>query len=277
MTKIKITIFVTVTTMFGFICAAGEINSKIIAPTIGILLLACGSAVLNHLQERKTDALMDRTKNRPLPTGRITPNGALTIALVLVALGSIIMIFGTGLLAWGLGMLNLFWYNGVYTPMKKRNPLAIIPGSLVGAIPPVVGWVAAGGSLLDPRIAILAFFFFIWQIPHFWLLLLIFSNDYIKAGFPTLTQIFSHDQLARITFVWIVATVVTCMLIPLFGIGQSFVIDLGLLAAGAWLTIKTFSLLRSDMEKKYFSFAFRGINLFAILVVILLSLDKLVI
>jgi heme o synthase len=108
-------------------------------------------------------------------------------------------------------LLNLIWYNGIYTPLKKINPLAIIPGSLVGSIPPAVGWTAAGGNILDPQIIILSFFFFIWQIPHFWLLLLIFGKDYENAGFPTLMQIFSSDQLARITFIWIVATVVTGM------------------------------------------------------------------
>lgn len=276
MTKIRITIFVTVTMLFGFISAAGELNLSAVLPTIGILLLACGSAALNHYQERKSDALMNRTKNRPIPSGRISPSGALEIIFILLVSGSVMIYFGAGLLALGLGLLNLVWYNAVYTPLKKKNALAIIPGSLVGAIPPAVGWVAANGYIFDPQILIISSFFFIWQIPHFWLLLLVLDKDYKKAGFPTLTDIFNPDQLARITFIWITATVVTCMMIPLFGKLQSPFVGYGLLVAGVWLVWNSFRLVRFTKEKVYFTLAFREINIFALLVVVLLSLDKLV-
>ena len=276
LTKIKITLFVTITTAFGFISAAGNVNAGIIAPVIGILLLACGSAAVNHYQERKTDALMDRTKNRPLPSGRISPQNALYIALVLIIAGSVILYIGAGILALGLGFLNLLWYNGIYTPLKRHYALAIIPGSMVGAIPPVVGWVAAGGSILDPQILIIAFFFFIWQIPHFWLLLLILSKDYEKAGFPTLTRTFNRDQLSRITFMWISATGITGILIPLFGIIKFPLIDFVIFLSSLWLIWKAATLLKSNKEMKSFGFAFRAINIFALLVVILLSIDKLV-
>ena len=277
LTKIRITIFVTVTMLFGFISAAGELNTSAIIPTLGILLLACGSAVINHYQERKTDALMNRTKNRPIPSGRISPHNALKIAFILLLPGALMLYFSSGLLALGLGLLNLLWYNGIYTPLKKVNPLAIIPGSLVGAIPPAIGWISAGGNIFDPQILIISSFFFIWQIPHFWLLLLVLDKDYQKAGFPTLTQIFNPDQLARITFTWITATVVTCLMIPLFGRLQSSFIGYGLLLAGIWLVWNSFKLVRFNKERIYFTAAFREINIFAILVVILLSLDKLII
>ncbi|MDO8548679.1 MAG: protoheme IX farnesyltransferase [Ignavibacteria bacterium] len=275
LTKIKITSFVTLTTAFGYICFTGEINSGMITPVFGILLLACGSAVINHYQERKTDALMDRTKNRPIPSGRISSNDALIIALVLILTGSIILYSGAGILALSLALLNLIWYNGIYTPLKKKNPLAIVPGSLVGAIPPAVGWVAGGGSVFDSGILIISFFFFIWQIPHFWLLLLVFDKDYEKAGFPTLTKIFSHTQLARITFVWIIATGVTGLIIPLFGITKFPAINFLLLAAGIWLGWNAFKLLKETANMISFRFAFREINVFALLVIILLSIDKL--
>ncbi len=188
-TKLRITIFVTITTMFGYIAATNSIDIKLLLPSLGILLLACGSAAINHFQERKTDLLMDRTKNRPIPSGKISSTSVLYISLILVLSGSVLLFVGSGILALALGFLNLIWYNGVYTPLKKVSPLAIIPGSLVGAIPPVVGWVAGGGYILDPQIILIAFFFFIWQIPHFWLLLMVLDKDYQKAGFPTLTQV----------------------------------------------------------------------------------------
>ena len=277
LTKIRITSFVAFTTVFGYIAYAGEINWGFLKPTIGILLLACGSAVVNHWQERKTDALMSRTKNRPIPSGKISANNALVIAFTFILFGSIILQFSAGWLALGLGLLNLVWYNAIYTPLKKVNPLAIIPGSLVGAIPPAVGWVAAGGNVLDPQIIVLSFFFFIWQIPHFWLLLLVLNKDYEQAGFPTLTQIFSTEQLARITFMWILATAVTSLIIPLYGIINYPLINFCLLAAGLWLSISSLKLLKTEKKKIYFNFAFREINIFAILVVLLISIDKLVV
>jgi len=275
LTKIRITSFVALTTALGFIIAAGEINSNLILPVIGILLLACGSAAINHYQERKTDAMMDRTKRRPIPSGKISPLNALIIALSLLITGSVILFFAAGLLALSLGLLNLVWYNGIYTPLKRVNALAIIPGSLVGAIPPAVGWVAAGGYIFDPQIIIISFFFFIWQIPHFWLLLLIFGNDYKKAGFPTLTEIFNPNQLARITFIWIISTAVTSLLIPLFGVVKYPAVEYFLFAAGIWLTWNSFKLLKTS-GRMPFAFAFREINIFALLVVIILSLDKLI-
>jgi protoheme IX farnesyltransferase len=276
LTKIRITIFVMVTAVLGYICATGGIDSGIILPSIGLLLVACGSAVVNHYQERTTDALMDRTKNRPIPSGRISPLNALIIAVILVIAGFSILSFSGGLLAGGLSLLNLVWYNGIYTPLKKRNALAIIPGSLVGAIPPAVGWVSGGGELTDPKILIISFFFFIWQIPHFWLLLTVLGKDYEKAGFPTFSKLFSREQFSRIIFMWISATIVTALLIPLFGIIRNPITDVGLLFAGIWLTVKAIKLLKSNEDKLTFRFAFREINIFAIIIVLLLSLDKLI-
>ena len=275
LTKIRITVFVTVTTVFGFISAAGELNTEIILPAIGILLLACGSAAINHYQERVSDGLMERTKHRPLPSKKITERDTIFISGVLVISGSILIYFSAGLIALSLGLLNLVWYNLVYTPLKKKTAMAIIPGSLVGAIPPAVGWVAGGGLINDPQIFILSFFFFIWQIPHFWLLVLVLNKDYEQGGFPTLTQKFSQEQLTRITFMWIIATAVTSLLIPLFGLVQNEVINFGLFIAGCWLSFNSFKFLMSNREKISFRFVFKEINIFALVVVVLLSIDKL--
>ena len=275
LTKIRITMFVTLTTVFGFVVASRSINSTIIIPTLGVLLLACGAAVINHIQERETDKLMDRTKNRPLPSGKVSVKEAAALAFILLIIGSVLISVTAGLIALGLGLLNLIWYNVIYTPLKKKTAFAIIPGSLVGAIPPVIGWVAGGGSLSDPRIAFISFFFFIWQIPHFWLLLFIFGKDYEQAGFPTLTKIFNLNQLGRITFIWILTTIIICLFLPMFGVVKSSYINFGLLLSGFWLSWNAFKLLRPKFELQQFKFAFYNINLFVILVVFLVSIDSL--
>jgi protoheme IX farnesyltransferase len=276
LTKIRITLFVTVTTAFGYIASTGRVNLEMIPVILGVLFLAFGSAALNHYQEKDLDARMDRTKGRPIPSGKISAANVVKISLILIFLGSVILLLGTNLLALGLGLLNLFWYNFVYTLLKRKTPFAIVPGSLVGAIPPIIGWTAAGGSLLDPQIAVIAFFFFIWQIPHFWLLLLVLDKDYQKAGLPTLTEVFSRDQLSRITFIWIISTAVTGMMIPLFGLVSDFWVSIALFLCTIWLTWKAFRLLIDTKDFSVFRVTFRYINYFALFVVFLVSVDKLI-
>jgi len=276
LTKIKITFFVTVTTAFGYIAATGHFDLKIIPVLVGVLLLAFGSASLNHYQEKDFDSMMSRTRNRPIPSGRISPTNVLIISILFVFAGSMVLLFWTNLLALGLGLLNLVWYNFIYTYMKRKSAFAIVPGSLVGAIPPAIGWVAAGGPLLDPQILVISFFFFIWQIPHFWLLLLVLDKDYRQAGFPTLTEIFSRAQLSRITFIWIIATAVTGIMIPLFGIVTDNWVNISLFLSGIVLTWKAFGLLADTNDFSVFNHNFRYINYFALTVVFLVSIDKLI-
>ena len=276
LTKIRITSFVTLTTAFGYIAAVGRIDFNIIPVLFGVLFLAFGSAALNHYQEKEFDSMMDRTKNRPIPSGKITSGNALLISILLILSGSIILFVGANLLALGFGLLNLIWYNFVYTLLKRKTAFAIVPGSLVGAIPPVIGWVAAGGHLYDPQIFAIAFFFFIWQIPHFWLLLLVMDKDYRKAGFPTLTQVFSREQLSRITFIWITSTAVAGFMITLFGLVTDIWVSFALFISSIWLAMKAFKLLTDTEDLRVFRLTFGYINYFALFVVFMVSIDKLI-
>lgn len=276
LTKIRITLFVMLTTAFGYIAASSQIDIRIIPVLIGVLLLAFGSAALNHYQEKDFDSKMNRTNKRPIPSGRISPVNVLIVSTGLVIIGSVILIVFTDFLVLSLGLLNLVWYNFIYTLLKRKTPFAIIPGSFVGAIPPVIGWVAAGGSMSDPQMIIIAFFFFIWQIPHFWLLLLVMDDDYKRAGFPTLSMLFNKAQLSRITFIWIISTVVTGLMIPLFGIVTQLWIDIALFISGMLLTWRAFGLLAESNDFSEFRLNFRSINYFALSVVFFVSIDKLI-
>ena len=116
------------------------------------------------------------------------------------------------LLSWA----TLVSYNFIYTPLKKVTAFAVVPGSVIGAIPPMIGWSAAGGVLTDPTILIVASFFFIGQIPHFWLLLLLFGDQYKLAGLPSLNQVFSEIQIKRLTYTWTLTTVAAALLVLFF-------------------------------------------------------------
>lgn len=274
--KIRITIFVAVSTVVGFIQFAEEITIKAFIVSFGVFILACGSSALNHYQERTTDAIMDRTKNRPLVSGSVSTKAVLIFSFVLIIIGSVLIYFSSSYLALILGWVTLFWYNIFYTPMKRKFALAVVPGSLVGAIPPVIGWVAAGGYIWAPHAMALALFFFIWQIPHFWLLLLLFGNDYEKAGFPTLTKVFSEEQLSRITYIWIIALAISSLLIPLFSFSANLVSILLLLAAGLWLVYKSQNVIKDHLNKIVFRKAFYLINIYVLIVVVIISVDKLI-
>lgn len=275
LTKLRISLFATLSTSLGFILARQGLSTEILGPIIGTFFLACGSCALNQYQERKNDQWMKRTQGRPLPSERLRPVTALKISLGFLLGGAFILMVGTNGTALGLGVFAVFWYNGIYTPLKRKTAFAAIPGALIGTIPPVLGWVSGGGHLFDPQVLAVAFFFFIWQVPHFWLLLLNFGKDYEKAGFPSLTRIFTSPQLRRITFTWVFATAVSCLMIPLFGLVNFYAVQVSLLIAGIWLVWKAFMLLRSHHSEFSLRPTFNSINAYVLLVMFLLTLDHL--
>lgn len=275
--KIRISQLVAMSTLLGYILAAGELSLFMLVPTLATFLLSCGSAALNQYQEREYDRLMERTRLRPISSGRITPVEGLLISFALIAAGSVVLFWKVNTAALWLGWLNILWYNGIYTPLKRKTPFAVIPGSLIGAIPPAIGWVAGGESLLDPRILAIGFFFLIWQVPHFWLLLLTLGRDYEKAGFPSLTQKFTPEQLARITYIWIISTAMACLLIPLFGIGNSSALYLILFISAGWLVWNSRKLLHGSFNNFSFRPVFKSINIYILIVMLALSIERLLI
>lgn len=274
LSKVRITFAVSLTTITGYVLASGQFDSGLILPTLGIFLLACGSSALNHYQEKDKDAQMDRTKSRPIPSGRISSTGALIFSMLLSVIGSALIYIGSGMLAMQLAILALIWYNAIYTPLKKKTAFAAVPGSVIGALPPLVGWVSGGGSLADPRALIIAFFFFIWQVPHFWLLLLKYGKEYEKAGYPSLTSIYSEKQIKYTTFIWTMATGVTSLMLPVFGIVNSLVFSIATLLASGWLMVQFIRLLRQDDESFKPGVYFMRINYFVLMMIIFLSVDS---
>ncbi len=273
LSKVRITIAVALTTMTGFLLANGHFDTNMILPTLGIFVLACGSSAINHYQEKDKDALMERTRNRPIPSGRISANGALLFAFVLTFAGSYMLYESSGMLAMQLGLLALIWYNAIYTPLKRITAFAVIPGAVIGAIPPLVGWVAGGGSLLDARALIMAFFFFIWQVPHFWLLMLKYGKEYEKAGYPSITSLYSERQIKNVTFIWVFATAVSALMIPLFYFTQSWIILIGFLVSSIWVVVVFSRLLLKREEVFNPMFYFMRINYFVLAIIVMLSLE----
>ena len=274
--KIRIAQLVTLSTATGYILASGKLSLDIIISVSGVFILALGSGALNQYQERHKDRLMVRTKSRPIPSGRIKPAAALLVSLLFLFGGSGILFWGTNNIAFFLGLLAVFWYNGVYTYLKQLTSWAVIPGSLIGSLPPLIGWASASGTILSPQALALATFFFIWQIPHFWLLLLHFGDDYAAAGYPSLTNVLNRKQLGRLTFILIVATAIAIVFLPLYGLGKSQIVYILIFIIAILLIWNSIYLLRPESAKFSYRSAFKGINLFILLIMFLLALDRLI-
>jgi protoheme IX farnesyltransferase len=237
-------------------------------------LLACSSAIINQIQEEKTDSLMDRTKSRPIPAGKISKTTAWMIAIPEFVAAVIILQLFAGWLALILGLTSFIWYNLLYTNLKKVTPLAVIPGSVIGAIPPLVGWVSAGGSLVHTNAIMLAIFFFMWQIPHFWMLALYYADDYKKAGFPVLTDLFSEKQITRQLFTMIIISALLASILAISDLVTSVLTSSVIFGLSIALIIQFSTLLNMNKRIKL-SIHFRSINLYALIVLILLCIDHL--
>jgi len=214
--KYRVSIAVSFTGVAGYLIFTGHFDFQVLLVALGVFFFASGASGLNEVQEHKYDALMNRTQNRPIPSGQLSPHIAFVISSGFVKLGFTTLLLSFGLVPALLGLLNIFWYNGVYTYLKRVTSFAVVPGSLVGAIPAFIGWTAAGGDIFNSTIISIAFFLFIWQIPHFWLLMLKYGDEYEAAGFPTINQAIQAVNLKKIIFTWIVATSLISVMIPLF-------------------------------------------------------------
>jgi len=270
LSKVKITVAVAFTTITGYILAARGYNPGFVLPTLGIFFLACGSSVINHLQERRTDALMARTSGRPLPSHKISILQALIIAIMETIAGSAILLFSAGKEALLLGLFAMLWYNGVYTILKRLTPNAVIPGSVIGSIPPLVGWVSAGGNLWSTEAGMLAVFFFIWQVPHFYLLALQYGHEYEIAGLPTIATKWSPAKIRNHIFFWIILTAGAAIFISISPLPSS-VISSVLIVISSILLVFSFRNIRTARNHDFKAFTyFMKINYFVLTITVIL-------
>jgi heme o synthase len=187
LTKPRITLVIALTTLVGFFLGSRDsLNAGRLAHTlIGTALTAAGASALNMVLERDWDAQMRRTRNRPLPAGRLHPREALIFGIVLAATGVIYLTLTTNWLAGVIAGVTLVAYLFAYTPLKRLTSLCTIVGAVPGALPMAGGWVAARGTL-DVEAWLLFMIVFFWQLPHFLALAWMYREDYARGGFPML-------------------------------------------------------------------------------------------
>lgn len=252
LTKPRLSSLVLLTVVVGFLVASPASPAfPLLAVTLGGMALVVGGAnAVNQFYERDTDALMDRTRTRPLPADRLTPPQALAFALLVSATGLVWMVLGVGTLAAGLAAAAWIGYTLVYTPLKRRTSWCTLVGAIPGAMPPVVGWAAARGTLEPAAWSLFAVVFF-WQMPHFFAISRMYREQFARAGFPILAVLDETGATtARRSLGYTLGLLPASLLPHVLGLaGRAYLTGVLLLDAGMLVTVVA-AVLRPTRERQ---------------------------
>jgi heme o synthase len=188
--KPRLNLLVVASALAGYVMAGGEILDaiRVVCTVAGTALVAGGASAFNQVIERVPDSLMRRTRMRPVPDGRLQPFESVAFGLVLSVIGLAVLATEVNLLSAAVALTTLLTYALIYTPLKRRTSFATVIGAIPGALPPVIGWAAARGSLSQGAWVLFAIVF-LWQLPHFLAIAWLYREDYARAGFPMLPVI----------------------------------------------------------------------------------------
>lgn len=221
-TKLRLSVSVVFSSVAGYLLGAAKVDFMILLLLcIGGYCMVGASNVYNQIMERDLDILMDRTKNRPIPAGTMSVSRALSIAIVLTVVG-IGVLYSINPQTAMFGAISIFIYVFLYTPLKTRTPLSVFVGAFPGAIPFMLGWVAATNDFgIEPGTLFMIQFF--WQFPHFWAIGWFLFDDYKKGGFFMLPT-GKRDRTTAVQVVFYSVCTVLSSLIPAFGVTGDFYI-----------------------------------------------------
>lgn len=276
LSKIKIMIPVSLTGFTGYFAYDPHFSLRIFFVSLGIFLIAISASVLNQIQEVELDSKMPRTCHRPLPAQKIKLHQATVFFIFNLIAGSTVLYYAGNLNAALIGLITLVWYNGIYTYSKRITAFAVVPGALTGALVPLIGWVAAGGGLLEKPIIFIEFLIFTGQIPHFWLLILRYGEEYKLAGLPSLSAIFNQRQIKRLTFIWVVSSVFAGLLLCYFEIIQSPLINVILVVVSIYTIWQFFDLLKTRVINNNYKRYSIFLDTYFLLILLLLISDRLI-
>lgn len=202
--KVPLCLLIGCSTLFGYLLARPVPCTASLLAFLAVFILAAGCASLNSFQEYRLDGQLQRTRKRPLVMGQLPLKLALVQACLLIFLGlTLLLLVSKSILPFAFAVWSLFLYNGIYTPLKQQTALAIIPGAVCGALPPYIGWLAGGGEIFSFTAVLLVAHLLLWQVPHFWLVLLTHKDDYGGSSLPTLLKQFSEKRLKCFFVTWI--------------------------------------------------------------------------
>ena len=272
--KVTISMPVALTGFLGYFLHKPVLDTGALLVVSGVFFLSMGSSAINQIQERKTDALMKRTASRPIPAGIISLNQAIVVAILFALSGTVLLLLTRYPLAAGLGIFTLLWYNGVYTPLKKVTAFAVFPGAIIGALPPLIGWTAAGGFPWEMEILAVAFLLFVGQMPHYWLLLLKIGHQFRDAGLPVITSLLEPRQIRNLSFIWIAATAAIVLMLPATPVIGNRLISITLIIITVGFLVRMFRLSYRGDLMTHWKKAFITVNLFYLVIILVLIADR---
>jgi len=274
MLKPRLSFLVSFSSGFGYILGTATFNWGVLGMLmLGGFLISGASVIINQLIEKPLDKLMSRTENRPLPTGRLSNEEAVLLAIITGLAGFALVWISTNPMAVLLSFISLILYAFVYTPLKRVGPIAVFVGAIPGALPPFIGWVAATG-VMGYEAGILFGIQFIWQFPHFWAIAWVSDDDYKKAGFKLLPGGGKKDFKTAVNIM-----IYTLFLLPL-GLLPTYFGMTGITSAivaiicGVLFLAQTFSLMKDNSRKSALRIMF-GSFIYLPIVQIAFLLDKL--
>ena len=266
--RVKLSASVAFSTLAAYFLATETVTLKPLLLFLGVFALAGGASALNQIQERKYDALMLRTHKRPIPNGTLSLNSAALTAFVFLISGVVILFFAGSFTSMLLGVFSLLWYNLLYTSLKRITAFAMVPGTLTGVIPVVIGWEAAGGSLQNKSFLLVCSFMALWQLPHFMLLMLRYKDDYQRAGFPALTDIFTVKTVKNLIFIGVIGLLVVCSVMIASDVFRSMVAKtMAAVFSAAFVIVFAKDLYKSGSNYRW---AFISINIYMLIIMVLL-------
>ncbi|AKD03570.1 heme o synthase [Pontibacter korlensis] len=272
--KFRLSLTVAFSSAIGFIL--GYPNSRwydIALVMLGGILVTGAANIINQILEKDLDKHMKRTSNRPLPTGRVTVMEAAVYGVILGVAGTALLGMYFNPLAAALSLLSLVLYGFIYTPLKRISPICVFVGAIPGAMPPLIGWVAATGAIEVEAIILFGIQFF-WQFPHFWAIAWVLDDDYKKAGFKMLPMAGGKNLKTAIQIMSYTLVLIPLSLLPLqFGM-TGITSAMIAVVCGVLFLAQTFYLMRTCSKKAAMSIMF-GSFLYLPIVQIAFVLDKL--
>jgi len=272
--KLSLCYLMTASALTAYVARNPVLDTAALETLFSLFLLCLGSATLNNYQDRDLDTRLRRTRRRPLASGEVSARAALIQAGLLISAGALGLFLASDSAALPLtGLIAVGFYNGIYTPLKRTTVLAIVPGAVCGMLPVLIGWMAAGGGegLRSPKLWILMVVFGVWQLPHFWLVVLAHRQDYRRSGIPSMLRILSVAQLRQLVFVWVAAFVVLTLCLPLYHVILSEAAAWILLANALVLATVFGVCLRGDRDRYRALFRHLSLSLAIVMSVILID------
>lgn len=272
--KPRLSYLVAFSAIFGYLLASqGSIDwITLIGLALGGFLVSGSSLIVNQILERDLDKMMERTKNRPIPSGRVGVEEAVSYAFITGLVGLSLLLLSSNILTTSLAFLSLVLYAFVYTPLKKVGVIAVFIGAIPGALPPLLGWTAVSGTLTHEAFIIFALQF-MWQFPHFWAIAWVLDEDYSKAGFKLLPSSKGKDSISALNIIFYTLLLIPFGLLPynfhITGEISAWVVTI----SSVLFAIPTFLLLKSQSRKAALQIMF-GSFIYLPIVQIALLLDK---